>query len=136
MNLKRQSTVLLGGNMKIKIMLKYLYVLCFVFCFFAPQSFAFDATQYCEQETARLNKKYNDMSQQLQNDKLQKLIDTGSCRCEKFLSENQTQIECRLICFNTGIVPALLEELEGRIELLNILKEDEFKTVNWVCQNK
>jgi hypothetical protein len=138
MNLKRQSEVLLGGNMKTKIMLKYLYVLCVVFCFFASQSFAFDTAQYCEQETAILNKKYEDSAKKLEkelNAKVREVISEGCCRCEVLLG-NETQIVFFVPAPLDERVNELKEDFEKRKEFLNILKEDEFKTVNWICQNK
>jgi hypothetical protein len=138
MNLKRQPEMLLGGNMKTKIMLKYLYIFCAVFYFFASQSFAFDTVEYCEQEKARLNEKYEASAKKLEkelNAKIRELISEESCRCEVLLG-NETRIVFFVPAPLEKHVNELNEDFKKRKKFLNILKEDEFKAVNWVCQNK
>jgi arabinogalactan endo-1,4-beta-galactosidase len=106
--------------------------------FFAPQSFAFDPTKYCEQEKARLNKKYENSAQKLENErntKVRELISEGCCRCE-VRSGNETQIVFFVPDPLVERVKEFNEDFEKRKEFLSILKEDEFKTANWVCQNK
>jgi hypothetical protein len=137
MNLKRQSGVLLGGNMKTKIMLKYLYILCVVFCFFAAQIFAFNTTQYCEQETERLNKKYNDIAEKLKQERDGKVLEVVSKEGHIYecSSENETRTQI-VVVVPTPLIKEIDKKFDERQKFLKILKEDEFKTVNWICQDK
>jgi hypothetical protein len=136
MNLKRQSTVLLGGNMKIKIILKYLYVLCFVFCFFAPQLFAsFNAT-YCKQRKENLNKEYINNIRRVDEkygDKVQEIIlnrkEKGQHLCCKTCNHDSICCEFSKEEFDE------LEKLKSLRNLFDTLNKQELEDINWACKN-
>lgn len=135
--MKSQPEVLLREeNMKTKVMLKCLCVLCAVFCFFTSQLFASFDVANCRQRKEKLNEEYTNNIGRVDKEYTAKLQEIIINRKEK-----GPQLHCEAckdgsICCDFSIKEREeLEELESLRNLFGTFYKQELEDINWACKN-